>query len=302
MKQVFRREIGYYLLTGFHPERSSSPRRERHLVIVFTSAAGDILNEPIEEFRKTLSAFGTAVLFVMDRAPTWFNHPETDKMFAAVRSYAKRYEKFGLLGESMGGSCAITMTNILPDADRVLALAPQYSIGAPFIHFDNRFTHISRVYPSPRFWTHSHTPIKDRIQVVYGTGDWRDEIHAGMYLSEGFAVTFVAGAGHMVAAHLKHWDGNRLHALLSHFTDFKLPFGNHSVRDASGDLYRTTLDNKQEGYAAERVADFRDDTTDPGPRPTPPPPLVKPPLKIWVALRIRRALILSRDFIQRFRL
>jgi hypothetical protein len=218
------------------------------LIVVFASAGIDGLGEPIEEFKTSLKGFGMSTMFVIEKKPTWYNHEDTFKVLGDVGAIAQRYSRIAVLGESMGGAGALNFSRFCPGVDRILSLAPQYSVAAPYINFDAGQAPHGRL--AQNFWSFAAPEARAKAQILYGNTDWKDAVHAGMYLVEGFSVHFVDGAGHGVAQYLKRSD--RLRPLLASFLDFSQAFSCGSVRDAIG----TTLYSKLGISAPHRFADY----------------------------------------------
>ena len=203
------------------------------LIIVFLSAGGGaIAGERVEEFRKTLLQTGVSMVFVEDKWRWWFNHPDTDEMFAALKPLQDRFAHIGALGESMGACGAILATNYLERIDRVLGLSPQFSILSPFILFDvdNR-VHEERINPH-RFLNFAKTPSIEKCQLVYGNCQWQDHLHRAMFEAHGFSTSVIDGANHGVAAHLKN--NARLVDFIARFADFDKPFTPAAIDEALG--------------------------------------------------------------------
>jgi hypothetical protein len=213
------------------------PADPNRLIISFASAGLNGAGEPIEEFRKTLSTTGASTIFVIDRKTFWYNHDDTEGAFRRVAEISDRFQHVGLIGESMGGCGALLFTRYAQNVSRVLSFSPQYSMSIPYILFDKNLSPIARkikeTTKSPLVGF-SDSPIKERCQLVYGTTDWRDYIHASMYSVVGFPVTHIAGAGHLVASFLKRaGPENGLGKLITGFCDFSKDFSQQSISDAT---------------------------------------------------------------------
>lgn len=246
-------DIGNYAITHYKID----PNR---LIVVFASAGMDGLGEPLEEFRGTLSRLGVSMAFVIDRSPRWFNHAETPQALAQAARIARDYRHAGVLGESMGGSGAIIFADVCPTADRILALTPQYSMAKPFIAFDSRFAPFGEAYPNQVHWVFATPRARGKTQILFGNTEWLDAVHAGMYRVEGFNVSIVDGAGHLVGQHLKRGDTeNRLVRLIGAFCDFSAPFTASVVAEALGPLSTTTGMAEHDSFAAVKNwdANFR---------------------------------------------
>jgi hypothetical protein len=218
-----------YLVTHYDID----PKR---LVIVFISAGGSVVaGQRFEEFRKSLLQVGASMVFVEDLRRWFFNHPDTDEMFAALNVWHKRYQYVGALGESMGACGAILATNYLKNICRVLGFAPQFSILSPFIEFDVAHRQFESRIDKHRYLNFARSPNVDSCQLLYGNCQWEDYLHSMMYKVNGFPVTIVNGANHGVAGHLKHH--GRLGSLIERFTDFEKLFDREAIRTSLGEEF-----------------------------------------------------------------
>ena len=258
--------FGPYLVTHHHVH----PTR---LVIVFASAGQDGLGEPLEEFRGSLLRHGVSMAFVIDRNPRWLNHAETADALAHTAALAARYPDVGVLGESMGGSGAILFAGLCPHARRILALTPQYSVARPFIAFDSRFSPFADAYPDQQHWSFTAAHARARIHILFGTTEWLDTVHAGMYLAEGYHVRFIDGAGHLVGQHLKRGTpDNRLAPLLGAFTDFDASFDSAAIDAAIGPLAAPSGSTPRDSFFAFKNWNRTFHAAARAPRKLPPPP------------------------------
>lgn len=259
-----RLETENYLVTHYHDD----PAR---IVVAFASAGMDGLGEPIEEFRTTLRSLGPSTMFVIDRKRHWYNHQDTRDVFTQAAAIVDRYVEAGCLGESMGGSGAILFSRYCPRVSRVLAFAPQYSIASPFIDFDQRFRGMEQSFPHRRFADFAETPIPRVCQILYGNTEWLDFLHAAMFQANNFPVTYVNGAGHLVARHLKRGaHDNLLLPLVREFCVFGQPFTQDVVRRVLGELCTPLplLPGYRFADALRMEEPWRESPT----RPLPPPP------------------------------
>lgn len=215
--------VGNYKIS--HYQNSDSD-----VVVVFAGAGLDFPGEPQEEFKNTLMKFGVSAVFVVDIYPSWYNSPETYKMFKFVSDIAEKYKNITSIGSSMGGSGCLIFSCFCPKVSRILSFAPQYSINRHFVQFDNRFMGAADLYPKQNFPTFAPKSARCKSIVFFGDQDWRDTVHAGMYLVEQFQVIFLKGADHGTALFLKNADGeNLLHPLIKSFLDFSSEFDKISV-------------------------------------------------------------------------
>jgi hypothetical protein len=219
----------------FVTHHRADPKR---VIVSFASRGFNAAGEPIEEFARTLAAFGVSAIFVTDRSGQWWNHPETFRIFPEIARLCSRYEHIGLIGESMGASGAIAFSRFLPEAARILGFSPQYSVASPFIEFDKRYRNAKDEIGFFNFAAYNDADARRKAQLLFGNVEWEDHIHASMFLSEGFKAGFIDGAPHDVAGHLKTaYNRNVLSTLSERFCDFARPFDDDAIASAVGDLY-----------------------------------------------------------------
>lgn len=239
-------------IVNLHQESSDD------LIVVFTSAGIEAIGGPIEEFKGSLGSLGCSMLFVIDLRPAWLNHPETADVLARVAEIASDFQNVGAMGESMGASSAIAFTNFFPEIDRVLAFSPQYSVAAPFVRFDTRFSYLADRYPRQYWPTFSVTPNPEKVVSIFSNMDWNDTVHAAMFSLDGVEPVFVHGSEHEVARFLKrHSDGNLLKSLLSRFVDFTNSFTASTVKDALQAVVTTKESCQSFNSSSERMAELR---------------------------------------------
>ncbi|GBR43498.1 discoidin domain-containing protein [Gluconobacter roseus] len=225
-------EIGNYKINLYHEDNN------RDVVVVFASAGITGLGEPIEEFKNSLSKFGRSMIFIMEKAPTWFNSPKTEDMFVKVSDLCNAYENIAVLGESMGASGSIIFSKYNKNINRILAIAPQYSVSNEFIEYDWRFNYAGNYFTKQNFYKFACKEAKNKTQILFGDSDWLDLVHAGMFSLEGFSITYVSGTNHFVPAYLKKNSNiNHLHILLENFLDFSKDFSKDSVIKSIGNYY-----------------------------------------------------------------
>lgn len=223
--------IGNYKISHYHLNSDE-------IVVVFAGAGLDFPGEPVEEFKNTLMKFGVSITFVIDIYPSWYNSFETNQMFDLIAKIADQYQRVVSIGSSMGGSGCLAFAHYYRRASRILSFAPQYSINRHFIQFDSRFTGVANLYLKQNFPTFAPEAAKQKAVILFGDQDWRDTVHAGMYLAEQFQVVFVRGVDHGVASYLKNAEGeNFLHPLIKNFLDFSVEFDRTSVIQAIGRVY-----------------------------------------------------------------
>lgn len=225
------------------------PRDPERLIVVFTGMAQHTACAPFEEFRNSLAPLGASLCFVIDQTPGWFGHDATPGMLDHVVELAAGYPHVGVMGESMGGSGAIMFAGHCSNVQRFLAFAPQFSMANPFLQFDNRFHKVARRIPSQRYLSFDAPQRPAEGLILYGTQEWADLVHAGMYAVYGYELGFVDGAGHLVAIHLKtSARGNLLVELTAKFADFSAPFGYESARQVLGEALSRHVASRDNGF------------------------------------------------------
>lgn len=213
-------QIGRYTLSHYIKNPES-------IVVIFASA-GDRLGGPIEEFKGSLKKHNVSMLFVRDRDASWFQESETPDMFKKIVEIVGTYKNVAVLGESMGGSGALIFPRFFKKIDRTLAFSPLYSFAYPFNQFAAGWDNDA----SPLYWAFDSEDPKSRDSSVllYGTRQWQDAAHAGLYSLQGYPVLMINGSGHLVASYLKKsFNKNYLSLLLERFLDFSKPFNKKSV-------------------------------------------------------------------------
>jgi hypothetical protein len=224
------------------------PRDPDRLIVAFASAGRKGATRTTEEFRNSLWESGVSLCFVLDSYPSWYNHETTPLMLDHVAALALTYGHVGALGHSMGASGAIVFAAQCRQVERVLAFSPQFSLLDPFIRFDERFDEIHQIYPNQRY-SMFHAPEQSgQIAVLYGTQDWADAVHAGVYAVLGYDVGFVQGADHQVPRALKSAPGNLLVKLADRFADFSAPFGFDAVQAVLGERVSRHLSPREHWF------------------------------------------------------
>ncbi|MXV45184.1 hypothetical protein GS501_09080 [Saccharibacter sp. 17.LH.SD] len=234
--------IGRYVISHY----TNDPRR---IVVIFASA-GSRIGGPIEEFKGSLKKYNISMLFIRDSEPSWFCQPETPDMFAKVAELIEPYKKVAVLGESMGGSGALIFPRFSNKVDRTLAFSPLYSFSYPFNQFASGWNNET----PPLYWTFDSENEKSRKNSVllYGTRQWQDAAHAGLYSLQGYPVLMVKGSAHLVASYLKKGHAiNYLSLLLEVFLDFSKPFTKKRVTTTLEPiLARYGIDEREWSYEA----------------------------------------------------
>lgn len=218
---VVTEEVGRYTLSYY-------PSGTDKIVVVFASA-GARLAGPIEEFKGSLREYGVSMLFVRDRDASWYQEPEVISMFEKVADLVRPYKHIAVMGESMGGSGVMIFPRFCQNISRSLAFSPIYSYGPPYNQFAAGWDN-DRI---PHLWVFDSDDEKARENSVllYGSRQWQDAPHAGVYALEGYPVLMIKGAGHLVAAYLKKGNKiNYLKKILDAFLDFSRPFNVGEVK------------------------------------------------------------------------
>ena len=234
-------EFGPYLVRHI-------PRDPTRLIVIFNGAGVGAERGRIEEFGATVLPLGVSACFVQDRDPRWLGHDEAPSVLDHVAALAAGYDHVGVLGTSMGASSAIALAAHGAKVERVLAIAPQFSMSSPFVAFDQRFRIYALGYPEQLTRTFDAPVRQDDILVLYGTEDWYDLVHAGLYAVYGYEVGFVDGANHMLTDVLKRSPrGNLLAQLGARFADFSAPFGYAAAAEVLGDLLSRQVVSRDRG-------------------------------------------------------
>lgn len=264
--------FGPYIVRRHH-------RDPDRLIVVFASAGSFGLAEPIEEFGKTLSPLGASLCFVIDMSRSWLNHAEAPAMLEHVVGLAADYPHVAAMGESMGGSSAIAFAGLCPRVRRVLAFSPQFSVASPFVPFlpfikpDTPAEALGFMGTNQRFWTFNPAVRPRETVVLYGDEEFRDLVHAGLYLAYGYDVGFVRGGDHSVASRLKNGPkGNLLPALTTRFADFSAPFSYEAVAEVLSDQISRHVSSEEYGLAAVKDWEIRIGAALNSPQRPPPPP------------------------------
>lgn len=170
------------------------------LIIVIPSL-GYAAKDRYQQFYGLIRASGATGIFVADRKALWFQHDDTEEVFREVSNISQKYKHVCIIGDSMGGSGAILMSNYIPYAKAVIAFAPQFSVAPPFINFDLRYKSITEKLPV-YFNNFSTVQNKSNCTLFYGNVVWQDKIHQSMFKACGFSTLTVNKAHHAVAHHL----------------------------------------------------------------------------------------------------
>ena len=203
----------------------------------------DGLGAPIEEFRTSLLKFDCSLIFALDRAPNWYNHQTSIEALECAAALASDYQNVAVLGESMGASGALLFADFCPAVDRILALAPQYSVALPFASFDARFAEFGRSNPEQTFWAFAPAAARPKAHVLFGDRDFADSVHAGMFVLEGF----------QVAKQLKKGGSeNHLNLLLRALLDFSAPLNGETIKRALGEMAAPRAIDPDFSFAADQ--------------------------------------------------
>ena len=238
-------EFGPYLVRHI-------PGDPTRLLVIFTGAGVGAQSARIEEFGATVLPLGVSACFVQDRDPRWLGHDEASAVLKHVAALAEGYDHVGALGTSMGASSAIAFAEHGAKVERVLAIAPQFSLSSPFAAFDQRFRIYVLGYPEQLTRVFDAPSCQDKVLILYGTEDWADLVHAGLYAVYGYEVGFIDGADHMLTTVLKRSPrGNLLAELGARFADFSAPFGYAAAAEVLGDLLSRRVVSRDRGVDGE---------------------------------------------------
>ena len=258
-------EFGDYLVRHL----ARDPER---LIIVFNGSGLGAREGPTEEFGATLLPSGVSVCFVQDRSPLWLAHDESPQVLDHLADLARGYHHVGVMGTSMGASSAVGFAAQCPQVERVLAFAPQFSMSDPFIRFDDRFRIFNLGYGDQLHRIFDAPECQARTVILYGTEEWRDLIHAGLYAVYGYDVGFIDGSDHQVAPFLKRsLRGNLLAPLGARFADFSAPFDYDAVAGVLGDLLSRHVSSRERGVGCELQWRMLSQAAAASPRGPPPP-------------------------------
>ena len=238
-------EFGDYLVRHL-------PRDPERLIVVFNGSGLGAREGRIEEFGATLLPSGVSVCFVQDRSPLWLAHDESPRLLDHLAAVAGGYDHVGVMGTSMGASSAIQFSAHCPKVERALAFVPQFSMSDPFIRFDDRFRIYNLGYGDQLHRVFDDPDRQHQIVILFGTEDWRDLVHAGLYVVHGYDVGFIDGSDHQVAAFLKRsLRGNLLAPLGARFADFSAPFDYDAVAELLGDLVSRRVRSRDRGVGSD---------------------------------------------------
>jgi len=207
--------------------------RDPARLVISVSSLGYAGKPRYHQFWKAIEQTGASALFIADRKSAWYNHADTDAFLSRIGQLCQGFDHVGIMGDSMGGSGAILLSNHVPHADRVLAFAPQYSLGQPFINFDRRYSDRAARLPAIHYDNYAQTPIRGRCLLLYGNTVWQDQLHRTMFEAAGFKTLTVEDAPHAVAIHLRKMMRNGrsyLQDLIDRFADFDKRFSHEEIR------------------------------------------------------------------------
>lgn len=201
----------YLVSSNFLPSR---PDR----LVISVSSLGFAPRERFQQFWKLIESNNCDALFVANHTVNWFNNEETDSLFNHLGAVARRYNNVAIMGESMGASGAILLSNYISSTPRVLCFAPQFSANTNFMGFDERYeVRVSKI-KNQHYSNFSFSRLRDRTLMMFGDQVWQDEVHRAMFERAGFRVLTVAKSDHAVALALR--DMGKLEEVIRCFLDF----------------------------------------------------------------------------------
>lgn len=203
--------------------------RDRKRLLISVSSLGYAKAERYHQFWKYAANSGASTLFLADRSLEWYNNSETETVFATVDRIARDFDEVALIGDSMGGSGAILLSNYVRHAKRVLTFAPQFSVSRPFIDFDTRYLKRAAAIKHVYFDNYAYRSPDCDYFLLYGNTIWQDHIHRSMFETFGFKTLTVAGAPHPVAMHLAEKSPATLQSLISTLCDFTADYTEKSL-------------------------------------------------------------------------
>ncbi|MBN9440499.1 discoidin domain-containing protein [Bosea sp. (in: a-proteobacteria)] len=187
-------------------------------LVISVSSLGFAPRERFQQFWRLIEENGCDALFVANHTVNWFNNADTDSLFNQLSVIAKRYKHVAIMGESMGASGAILLSNYIGNCNRVLCFAPQFSANSAFMSFDERYhKRVTRI-EEHHFSSFSFSSKKKRTLMMFGDRVWQDEVHRAMFERSGFRVLTVPQAEHAVALALR--DMGKLEQVVQCFLDF----------------------------------------------------------------------------------
>lgn len=163
-----------------------------------------------EEFRRSLEDMGDiTIVFVMDKTRSWLNET-ADRVINFLEPYLSNFSQVTTLGHSMGGYAALYLASALPNCNRAVAFAPQFSVNPRFVpECETRWgKFISRIA------THTIDHVFDRpgdgidYWIIMGTNEPLEREHLkkiqtyGVF-SERLHIIRIEEAGHEVSQYLR---------------------------------------------------------------------------------------------------
>lgn len=201
------------------------PAESARAIVVFTGIRHGIQGMPENELIGSASSGGeNNVLFVSDKARTWYSHAALcDRIVSEIETWAaaQGITWMAALGNSMGGYGALRFADRLPFRI-VSAFAPQISMH-PDVMDEPRWTEFRPAFGPdlPRSVAASVARAKGQIFVTYGSGSKEDCAQVALLpRQENVHVSALPGSTHPVLKDLKeagvmrallaaHWAGDR---------------------------------------------------------------------------------------------
>ncbi|QNT77972.1 discoidin domain-containing protein [Entomobacter blattae] len=200
-------------------------RFSSNVSIVFSSAGGVALAQPVEEFKKTITQFDTSYIFVRSVHLDWYNNRNAIKTFEQVAEFCKDFEKIYVLGESHGGSGALLFSEFCPNIYRILAFVPQYSALPSFCKWYGPLSVVDGVIKEFIFSDYSREEALSKSVLIFPAWSYEDALHGRFFKSDGFDVVFLKTHAHAMAAFLKLFESkNYLQQVMRAFYDSNFEF------------------------------------------------------------------------------
>ena len=203
--------------------------RDPTRLLISISSFGYAPNERYHQFWKYAEATGASALFLADKSLRWYNCPETEEVFMQIARVARDFEHVSIIGDSMGGSGAILLSNYVSNASRVLTFAPQFSMALPFIEFDERYRKRAAEIEYLYFDNYGHKRTDCAYFLLYGDTVWQDQLHRAMFEAFGFKTITVPGAPHPIPRFIQNKSRDVLSALINALCDFTAAFDDERI-------------------------------------------------------------------------
>lgn len=190
---------------GMYEAWSSRPSKivSDHCVIVFPHAGGsDTDGFAISGFgQRALEKRGIRAIFIRSRQSNWFQDDEILELADVIRANLPKKTRITTYGASMGAYGALLLSGRL-DVERVVAIAPQYTLDRDAVPFERRWSvHRKRIGPFRHEMRGQVAPAARKI-VLYDNLD-KDRHHVALLEpDETYSLYRFPGASHQILRHL----------------------------------------------------------------------------------------------------